>query len=607
MPATQTRAEVRPKAALELATQQLERILASGVMGQAESLTRLLRYLVEETLAGRAECLKEYTLGVEVFRRGADFDPRIDTIVRAQVRRLRAKLHEYYSGQGKTSDILIDIPKGTYVPVFIHRSDPAQAASAEARRPRVTPRFVIAAGVVALVAAVALHPPGAKTGAGHSVAVLPFADLTGDATHRSLADAVSEQVSEALARNSAIRIASRTSTLQYKGAGADVRKLGTSLGVVAIVEGSVQTAGDGLRITAHLVKTDDGYRLWSKSWKGRAAELDHVAEEAARGIAGALGIQVAGSDQMRRRDPEVYRFYLKGRLGQDDRAFAYLDEALRRDPHFAPAWLGKAELYLERVQHAAAPPASLLPKAREAALRALETGEDVAGAHVVLANAAAIYDWNWDEAAKQYQRALELEPEAEYTHLQYALLLAARGRTNEALDAIQRVRKIGGSASTFAAGEAAVYYFTRQYDRAIDHCRTVLDSAPNDLSCHFWMGRAYLSKGMAQEAVASLGRFIRVGSMGFASPITAYLAAGRRADALRLRGDAQLLSTHAYVSPVSLAQMHFAFGEMGAGFRELERALQVRDQSLPGLGVDPIYDGVRSDPRFKRALRRLNL
>jgi tetratricopeptide (TPR) repeat protein len=253
------------------------------------------------------------------------------------------------------------------------------------------------------------------------------------------------------------------------------------------------------------------------------------------------------------------------------------------------------------------PPAQVLPQAREAGRRALELGIDNASVHLALGNVAAIHDWDWETAEKSYLAALERDSEASYVRLRYALLLAFLGRTAEALDQSDRIGGIDPKAVTLAAGQAALYYFARQYDRTIEHCAAILEAVPEAGDCHFWVGRALLSKGRPNDAVAALERRRANPGMGFGSLVTAYMAAGRRAEALRMRREVEALAARRYVSPVSLAAMYFAFNERDKAFRELDRAMQMRDHSLLNLKVEPAYDAVRADPRFQRILRRIRL
>lgn len=461
----------------ERVQQQLERILASGHFGQSEALVRLLRFLVVESLAGRSDRLKEYTLGVEVFQRGVDFDPRIDTIVRTQVRRLRAKLETYYSARAE-DEIVIALPKGTYVPVFRSRCSPPSA-----KRSRILPVAVILLLIL----------------------------IGGTAAHRE--------------------------TMQ--------------------------------------------------------PSIPH-AEAPAR-------LQSTGSS-------ESYRLYLKGRYERDpEQAMSYLEGSLRADSQFAPAWLAQAEIHMKSSRHALLPPSLVLPKAAHAAARTIALGHDTAKAHLILASVASILDWDFARAEGEFLIALRLDPFDGWARLQYAHLLAVQGRTHEALDQVRHIGAVDPNGSVMAASQAAIFLLARDYDRVLTHCAAVLDAAPDAVDCHFWMGRAFLAKGMPEEAIRAFEKRRTNESQGFSSPITAYLAAGRRREALRLRQFVEHAAGRQYVSPVSLAQMHFAFGETEAGFRHLERGLHWKDHSMLSLKQEPIYDPIRNSPRFQKILRTIGL
>jgi tetratricopeptide (TPR) repeat protein len=264
-------------------------------------------------------------------------------------------------------------------------------------------------------------------------------------------------------------------------------------------------------------------------------------------------------------------------------------------------------MYVHQSLMAAAPAVDLLPKARDAAIRALEFGNDLTAVHAILATVAAYHDWDWESAEKEYLKALALDPQDPFVRLQYAKLLVLRGRTDAAMDQVGRLGAVHPRRAVLEGGQAGIYYLSRQYDRAIAHCKAVLEVMPEAGDCSYWMGRAYLSKGMAAEAVDALEVRRSNPAMGFAGPIAAYLAAGQRSEALRLRTEVEALAERRHISPVSLAGMYFSFGERDSGFRQLERAIQDRDPSLLTLRVEPAYDEVRPDPRFQKILRRLRL
>ncbi|MCC6860768.1 MAG: hypothetical protein IT158_19530 [Bryobacterales bacterium] len=480
-------------AAAELVRAELERILASPGLSQSESLARLLRHVVTETLAGRAGRIKEYTLGVEVFQRGAGFDPKIDTIVRSQARRLRAKLADYYVREGAGSEIVFELPKGTYVPVF-RRRDPV--------RPRV--------------------PSG-----------WPWHVLGG----------------------------------------------------VLVLTVSVW--------------------LFSRLWSPDAAGAERSGKHPFSGIAGPARLPLLAPGERR---PEAYRLYLKARMAPGTaRSMAWLDEALRADPELAPAWLARAESMVSRAYSAEEAPARIHPLAREAALRAVSLGHHAPAVYRILGEIAGTLDWDWEESDRMLRRALELDRENSWSRLAYAQLLVRRGAAADALEQLRRLGAADGSAPAMACALASVYFLARQYDHVIEICQVVSDSVPGGTDCHYWMGRALLATGRPAEALVFLEKRRPGSGQGFGSLVSAYLAAGRGRAALRIRAEAEDRAARAYVSPVSLAQAYFAFGDLEAGFRELERGIEVRDHSLATLKVEPAYDGIRGDPRFQRILRRLRL
>jgi TolB-like protein len=587
---------------------ELDRILGDDLFRDADALARLLRYVVEEALAGRSDTLKEYTLGVEVFQRGPEFDPRIDTIVRTQVRRLRAKLKDYYSKRGQHDPVVIEVPTGSYVPEIRHIGPAPQSGGA-----RRAPPYVLAGGLAACLVVLSALSLGLVKARSElptppSVAVLPFSNLSQDPSLSSLADGLSEELGHALSRSSGLRVLSRTSVLQYRNKGADVRKLGDNLAVDAVVEGSVRKASNRVRVTASLVSTKNGYRLWTESWEGTPVLMEYVPDKARRGIESALGLKTS-AEPAPPATSEAYRLYLKGRFGPDNQeSVAALDRALQLSPGFGAAWLAKAEFYARQARRAIQPPTEALSRARQAATTAIQRGTDVAQAHAILGYAAAVLDWDWNKAESEYRRAIEIEPHGVWARLQYAQLLGFMGRNEEAAEQMARAEAGGVPNQTVAVFHAAFDYMNRRYDRTIERCRAVLEVSPQTSECHFWIGRALLSMGKPAAAVEAFEKR-DPGDLhqGFGVRIAALAAAGNRNRAMQLRARAEETARSTYVSPVSLALAHFGLGELAAGFAQLERAVQVRDQSLPTLGAEPAYDGVRSDTRFQQLLRKMHL
>jgi len=475
---------------------QLERILASRVLTQSESLVRLLRYVVTETLAGRSAHIKEYTLGVVVFERGADFDPKADTIVRAQARRLRRKLDEYYAGDGVRDELRLELPKGTYVPLFRRRPRPAA--------PPPPSRWRWALATAACIAA-------------------------------CLAIGI-------LVRPAASRVV-RIDDHDFRG--------GTAWG-----------AGEA-----------NQFGFWHPD--GR---------------------------------PQAYGLYLRGRLGaKNARSLDYVRQATNVDPTFAPAWLAKAEILMAMQFNGEEAPARVLPVARDAALRAIKLGYKAAVGQQILAVSAGILNWNWNEAEKRLLLASSLDNDSIWPKLAYARILALRGRAAEAVDLLDRIQGFDEPAKAAVPLLASVYFLARQYDRAIEVCQAAIEAGGEAEDSHFWLGRTLLAKGLPERALPHLLKGRRSPGQGFGSIVAAYAAAGRMAEARKLLKEAEQRAATTYVSPVSLAQSYFAVGDINSGFRQLELAMAVRDQSLATLKAEPAYDAARADRRFQAILRRLNL
>jgi TolB-like protein len=313
----------------------LERILASAHFAHAEGLRRLLRYLVENTIHGRKDQLKEYVLGVEVFGRGSSFDPAGDAIVRVQAARLRAKLKEFYEREGQTDTVVFDIPKGSYVPVFrvraltdskaqeADREDAAKphqtqhkpagehkpARQQDAGEERMTSNLILSPARVVLLFAVLLLLVGlgslfvpswtsktaSRTSAigpsDRSIAVLPFVNLSSDRDQDFFCDGVVEEITNALAQVAGVRVIARTSAFQFKGKNVDVREIARHLNARTIVEGSVRKTAGRLRITAQLVNGADGYHLWSETYEREVSDVFAVQQEIGRAIANALAVR----------------------------------------------------------------------------------------------------------------------------------------------------------------------------------------------------------------------------------------------------------------------------------------------------------------------------
>ena len=301
---------------------QLQRILAGEGFKRSERICRFLSYAVERTLKGHGDELKESVLAVEVYDRPPDYNPKIDPIVRNDARRLRAKLREYYETEGSSDPVIIEIPKGSYLPVFREREGlpPESTASPWSVR-RVlkilSPRQVIAAGAAALlVVGLALYWAGRQrgplSGSSVSIAVLPFISLDPDAGSEYLSDGLTEDLINALANVDSLRVPARTSAFAFKGKRLDIRDIGARLNVDMVLEGSVRKEGNQLRVTAQLSKVADGYQVWSANYDREFKDALHIENEIAEAIATTLRFKIANNGAGQTSDPEAHNLYLQG-------------------------------------------------------------------------------------------------------------------------------------------------------------------------------------------------------------------------------------------------------------------------------------------------------
>jgi len=342
---------------------QLELILASPQFKKSERMNRFLRFVVGQALLGNDRDLKEYSIGLEVFDKDASFDPRIDNNVRTEARRLRAKLSEYYAEAGKNDPVIIDLPKGSYVPRFLAPelaaagkapvAPPAPAIAAAPSRSSLFVVVVIAALTLAMAALVwrQLEParPAPKF---RSIAVLPFLNLSGGDENDYFTAGLTEEILNHLAEVPSLKVVARTSSFQFNGKNEDVRAIGKRLNVECVLEGSVRRVGDRLRITNQLISTADGYHVWSQSFERDADNLFALQDEISIRVVQALGISAAAVPAPSPPNPKAYRLYLQARhhwnrWNSDDlaRSIALLDEALVLDPKYARAHAGLASAY----------------------------------------------------------------------------------------------------------------------------------------------------------------------------------------------------------------------------------------------------------------------
>jgi TolB-like protein/Tfp pilus assembly protein PilF len=620
----------------EAVRSELENILGSQAFRTTRAHANFLRYVVEETLAGRGDQIKEYSIGVEVFGRGASFDPRVNNIVRAEANRLRARLAKYYDTEGAQGAIRIELPRGGYTPRFVEA--PAFVSAAERPvEPGAPPaRFRILrskiAAVLLLVLLVAafsiafwrLRAASAGAGVKPSIAVLPFLNLGGNKDDEFFSDGLTDELIDSLGTVPRLQVVARTSAFQFKGKTLDVREIGRKLSVRTVLEGTVRKYGDRLRITAQLDDTSTGYRLWSGSYDRQASDALAIQREISQAITSELGIALAGGGSPRGNGsgslaesvaPQAYENYLKGVYfwnrntpASINTAIGYLNQAIQNDPVFALPYLGLARCYTGLSVMTATPATEVIPKLRGSAQKALELDPSLGEAHVDLAEAYT-FDFDWTAAEAEFRKALALSPGSTVAHRWYAYYLTKMGRLDEAMAENKRALELDPVSPYMAQGIADSLYALRRYREAIEQSQKVLALDPNFAMTRQSLGMTLIANGQYSEGISQL-KLARqlMGSDPWLDGQLAYSYAlsGQTGTARQILNELLRQSQSGGVPALAIAEGYIGLNDRDRAFQWLEKAVSNRELHL-GLKTDPIYDTLRTDRRFGILLHRMKL
>jgi len=577
-------------------------------------LCRFLRYLVETTLAGETGSIKENLLGTEVFERGIRFDPRTDPVVRVEARRLRSKLEEYYASLGAADEIVIRIPKGSYVPTFERAGIVAVEEAAPRKRRWAIP--VAVAGTMAVAALLFWVNRTALAGPS-SLAVLPFANVGSDAETEYFADGLTDELTDLLGRTDGLRVVARSSAYQYKGKVGDAREIGGRLQADVLLEGSVRKEGRRLRISAQLVDAHSGYQIWSQTADREWTEVFAMQQEIAASIAAKLKVRPASDSPSRHTaNLESYNLYLKGRYYWNKRtvpsleaAIAAFREAIDKDPNYAAAWSGLADSYSILGFMEALPPNEIHQKALAAAQRAIQLDDTLADGHASLATILGLYDWDWPGAERSFRRALQLNPNLALAHYGLSKLLASVGRLPEGLREIRRAQELDPLSLMVATSRAWELAAMRRYPEADDAFRVADDLDPNFLWNYTFRSWSYEARGEYGRAVENLQRALTLSNSG--SVVKGELAhalgrAGRRDEAAKILDELTTEGAQRYVSPFDLSRAYEGLGRRDEAMAALSRACDDHSPIIVFIKAEPVFDEWRTDPRFQTILRRLH-
>jgi serine/threonine protein kinase/tetratricopeptide (TPR) repeat protein len=455
-----------------------------------------------------------------------------------------------------------------------------------------------------------------------SLAVLPLENLSRDPEQEYFAQGMTDELITSLAKISALRVISRTSVMRYKGTHKPLPEIARELNVDGVIEGSILQSGDRVRITAKLIQAKTDRHLWAKSYERDQRDVLALQDDVARAIANEIKVKLTPQEQARLTsacpvNPEAHEAYLKGRYEWNTRteeglkkSLRYFEQGLAVEPSYAAAYSGLADSYMILWNNGFLGPDECIPKARAAALKAIEIDDNLAEAHTSLAYLMGNYDWNWIASEREFRRAIELSPSYANAHHWYALQLASMGRHEEAIEEIKKARQLDPLSPRINANVGGNLYQARQYDQALEELNKALELNPNDTVTHSLLGLAYLQKGKKQEAIAELLRANQlIGNKGGTPLVLAqvYAFAGERDQARKMLEKLETQAKRRYVSPSQIGLIYAALGERQQAFAWLERAYEQRDSLLLVLKVDARFDPLRSDPRFQDLLRRVGL
>ena len=567
---------------------QVAKILKNKLFADAQRMSRFLEFAVEETLNGRADHLKENVIGIHVFDRPSSYDPRIDPIVRVEARRLRVKLRAYYEVDGQTDDLIVELPKGRYSPVFRQR---------RAERPL-------------------------EVAEPDTIAVLPFANLGGDAGTDFLSDGLTEDLIGALTRVSNLRVSAWTSASMVKADQDNLEIIRRLLHVTFVVRGSIRKTQGQIRIVAHLIDTSTKQYIWSQTFDRRFEDIFAVQDEITNAIVAALRaklnpVRVAETPALgSRQSLEAYQLCLKGRFHARERTLEGLQrsalcfqQAAQVDERSASAYAGLADTLTLQAEYGFGDGPDSMRKAKVAAERALELDPASADAQASYGLILSLYDWAWNQAEASFQRSLQLNDSYAPAHHWYSMNhLAMLGRFLEAENEIEAAIKLDPLSPIVVEGRAFLRFLRREYSGSVALYKEIISADPSFYKSYTSAGRAYFHMRDYDRAIEMLERGLALGGEVpsiFGALGQAYGAAGQRAAACRILDNLKRISMTRSVFSTSFALVHLGLGDKEAALSWLEQAVTRREPNVVALAVHPAYDELRDESRFKVLVERI--
>ncbi len=520
-----------------------------------------------------------------------------------------------------TTDQTAIFPRGAEADPQKKSSETSEKPSFSANR-ATKPLMIVGVALLLLIAGFfGYRYFGSNTKQIESIAVMPFVNESGNSDVEYLSDGMTETLINSLSQIPNLSVKARSSVFRYKGKEFDPKKIAAELNVQAILTGRIVSRGDQLTLSLELVDAATENVIWSQQYNRKRSDLVVLQSEIARDVSSKLKFKLSGADEQKitknyTANPEAYQLYLKGKFYWNKRtgdalkqAAEFYNQAIEKDPNYALAYSGLAETYVLFSSYDVAPATDSMPQAKAAASRALEIDDSLAEAHTALGFYLSNFEWDRINSEKEYRRAIELKPDYATAHHWFGADLSNLKRFDESIAEMRRAEELDPLSLIIGSNLGDMLLMARRYDEAIAQYKRTLVRNPEFASAHEAMSRAFGAKGMYAEAVAEARRAVELNP---SSSRKAYLAlwlarSGKRDEALKILGELKQLATESYVAGDSFALIYVGLGDRDEVLNWLEKNMESRAETASVYAVDPEYDELRSEPRFKAMLKRMNL
>jgi adenylate cyclase len=568
--------------------EQLARVVNSPGFLSSARLIRFLTHIVNRTIDGDPQSLKEFSIAMEVFDRTADYDPNIDAIVRVEARRLRSKLKVYYEdGPGRSDPVLIGLRPGSYVPIFRWLERKPQEHRQQTGITIETRRA--------------------------SVAVLPFVNMSPEPEQDYFCDGISEEIINTLTRVSGLNVIARTSAFQFKGVCVDIREVGQRLGADLVIEGSVRKWGDQLRITAQAIQSESGHHLWSETFRRELKDVFAIQEEIAESIAGLLRVHMPEVRvRSTARNLDAYTRYLRARFLIHQQspealrtALQHLREVIELFPDYAPAYSGIAAANGLLSLFGFVSGRDIYPEIKANAERGYALDPDSGETCTVLGGLRAWFEYRWGEADTLYERALKLQPSHAPAHMFRAMASLCQRNIIAAQSGLRRLTELNPLSASDCARLAYLHYVQGDYRTAAEHLKNSFHLDRDYPEARLYDGLLRFQQKDYDGVIHCLSSSpvpLDIGLMA-----ATYARKGNEARARKCLEELRRLVGKQYVTPLAEAFAAIGMGDHDLAFHRLEEAIQHKTNFVNLLAVEPFFDPLRHDGRFAKLLKTLNL